>query len=287
MTTSQQSLVAKACDSILHMEATFTQALPPNVSVQKFMRTVMTAIQKDDIAAKLNEGKVDRRSLFTECTKAAQDGLVLDDREAALVTFFNRDKGLNEVKYMPMVAGLLKKARGSKQIVSISAHVIKENDHFEYVLGDDEKIIHRLPKLGDPRGKMIGAYAIAKLASGGTQRVIMDLDQINKIKGCAKTTKIWDKWPDEQAEKSALRKLCKRLPMDSDSLALFEHDNEGYDLDKEHHDEHPIEQDISPAKETRAAAAVKAQAEDVSDVDMETGEVIDEPPPVTSEDDFI
>lgn len=85
-------------------------ALPAHIGPEKFQRTVMTAVaQNPDLL------RADRQSLILACYKAAQDALLPDGREAALVTFNTRQKvdgqwqTVKQVQYMPMVYGLRKK----------------------------------------------------------------------------------------------------------------------------------------------------------------------------------
>src|SRR3546814_5627432 len=90
--------------------------------------------------------------------KAAQDGLLPDGREGAIVPF----KG--KASWMPMVAGIMKKVRNSGEIADWNAHAVYENDEFDYLLGDDQRIYHK-PTMGDP-GQVVGAYSIVKLKDG-------------------------------------------------------------------------------------------------------------------------
>ena len=141
------------------MEKEFAVALPPQIPVQKFVRTVITTMQMNPQLL-----ECDRRSIFATAMKAAQDGLLLDGREAAPVMF--RSKNGPMCQYMPMIGGLLKKLRNSGELLSISAYTAHEHDKFEYELGDEEKIIHK-PRLDGPRGGVIAAYAVAKTKDGG------------------------------------------------------------------------------------------------------------------------
>lgn len=210
--------------TLLKLEAEFAMALPPQIPVQKFIRTTMTAVQMNPDL--LN---CDRRTLLASCMKAAQDGLLVDGREAALVIF--RTKSGPAAQYMPMIGGLLKKLRNSGELASISAHVAYENDEFRYELGDDERIIHR-PNLGGNRGQAIAAYAIAKTKDGATYREVMSLDQIEQVRNVsrAKDNGPWSQWWDEMARKTVLRRLMKRLPSSADLDSVLAHDNETNDL---------------------------------------------------------
>jgi recombination protein RecT len=89
--------------TLVKMQPEFQSALPPQISVEKFIRTTLTAVQMNPELL-----SADRRSLLGACMKAAQDGLLLDGREAAPVIF--RTKEGPKVQYMPMVGGILKEA---------------------------------------------------------------------------------------------------------------------------------------------------------------------------------
>ena len=62
------------------MSTEFEAALPPQISVDKFIRTTLTAVQMNPDLL-----QADRKTLLGTCMKAAQDGLMLDGREAAPV----------------------------------------------------------------------------------------------------------------------------------------------------------------------------------------------------------
>lgn len=206
--------------SIDTMEGEFRNALPEHIPVERFKRVIMTAVggNKDLINA-------DKPSLFSAALKAAQDGLLPDGRDAALVPF----KGI--VQYMPMTAGILKKARNSGEIKSIAAHVVHENDRFEYRLGDDEAIVHEPLIIGD-RGAPIAVYAIATTKSGGIYREVMTVPEVEQVRAVSRMANgdPWKKWWGEMARKTVLRRLSKRLPMSTDLDDLIRRDDDLYDF---------------------------------------------------------
>lgn len=210
--------------TLVAMEKEFAVALPPQIPVQKFVRTVVTTVQMNPQLL-----ECDRRSLFATAMKAAQDGLLLDGREAAPVVF--RTKAGPMVQYMPMIGGLLKKLRNSGELLSISAYTAHEHDQFTYELGDEEKIVHK-PRLDGPRGAVIAAYAVAKTKDGGVYREVMSVEEIEKVRNVsrAKDAGPWMSWYEEMARKTVLRRLMKRLPSSADIDALVESDNETFDL---------------------------------------------------------
>lgn len=198
------------------MSNEFQSALPPQIPVEKFIRTTLTAVQMNPALL-----DTDRRSLLGSCMKAAQDGLLCDGREAALVIF----KG--QAQYLPMVGGILKKMRNSGEIASIGAHVVYENDHFDYSLGDDEQITHKPLLLGE-RGKPIAAYAIAKTKDGAIYREVMSLAEIEKVRNASRASGNgpWVQWWDEMARKTVIKRIAKRLPSSADVDQVIENSNE-------------------------------------------------------------
>jgi recombination protein RecT len=87
--------IAVVRQNLTQMAPQFAAALPKHISVEKFTRVALTAIQNNpDLAV-----KADRRSLFGACVRLAQDGLLPDGREAAIVMFGDKAQA------MPMISG--------------------------------------------------------------------------------------------------------------------------------------------------------------------------------------
>ncbi|UYW33667.1 recombinase RecT [Methylorubrum extorquens] len=207
---------------IQRMESEISAALPPHIPAERFIRVVITAVQGDPALL-----DADRKTLFEASMRAAQDGLLPDKREGALVIFKGR------VQWMPMIGGILKKVRNSGELVSIGAHIAYENDRFAYVLGDEERIEHE-PKLDGDRGKPRAAYAIAKTKDGGIYREVMSLGEIEKVRKVSRAANNgpWVEWWEEMARKTVLRRLSKRLPMSTDLDDLIRRDDDLYDFSK-------------------------------------------------------
>jgi recombination protein RecT len=252
---SKQALV-EIKDAVTKMEPDFRAALPAHIPSAKFIRTAQTALSVNpDIA------DCDRRSVYASIMKAAQDGLVLDGREAALVKF--NSKAGPVCQYMPMVNGLIKKARNSGEISTLNAHVVYEKDIFAYTLGDDEKIDHK-PFLGEDRGKPVLVYAVATLKDGGKQRAVLTVGEVNRVRAVsrAKDSGPWVSWWDEMAKKTAIRRLAKYLPSSADRDEFHEavtRDDELYQPDPAAEPTPAADaatEGKKPGRRTRAAAAV-------------------------------
>lgn len=215
------SPLAAARTDVERMEGQFKLALPAHIPVERFARVVMTAVGSNPDLL-----KADRASLLEASLKAAQDGLLPDGRDGALVIYGNK------VQWMPMIAGILKKVRNSGELLSISAYVAHEKDKFFYRLGDDETIEHEPFLDGDP-GKPRIVYAVAKTKDGGTYREVMTVAEVEKIRQVSKAKNAgpWTQWWGEMARKTVLRRLAKRLPMSTDLDDVIRRDDALYDFD--------------------------------------------------------
>ena len=202
-------------NAITKMQPQFKAALPAHVSAEKFQRVVLTALQQTPALL-----DADRRSLYGAAMRAAQDGLLPDGREGAIVTF----KGA--AQWMPMVSGIMKKVRNSGEISTWSVQVVKERDEFDYQLGDEERITHK-PALRD-RGETIGAYSIVTMKDGEKSREFMDVDQIEAIRKRSRSGNggPWVSDFDEMAKKTVIRRHAKRLPMSTDLDEFMRQDDE-------------------------------------------------------------
>ncbi|TIS37549.1 recombinase RecT [Mesorhizobium sp.] len=215
------SEIAIVRDKLADMGSQFKAALPAHIPVERFMRVVMTAIQNNGDLL-----KVSRHSLFNAAMKAAQDGLLPDSREGAIVPY------KDQAQWMPMIGGLRKKARNSGEIATWDVHAVHENDEFDFELGDNPYIRHK-PTLGEP-GKLIAVYSVATLKSGEISRDVMSVSAVEKVrtKSRGKNTPWNDPiFYDEMAKKTVARRHSKVLPMSSDLDDLMRQDDALYDID--------------------------------------------------------
>lgn len=206
-------------DQIANREEQFKAALPAHIPVERFKRVLLTAVQNNPGLMRL-----DRQSFFNSAMRAAQDGLLPDGRDGAIVEFNGK------AQWMPMIGGLRKKVRNSGEIATWEAHVVYENDEFLYELGD-EPILRHKPTMGEP-GKPIAAYSIAVLKSGEKSREVMSFAQIEKVRAVsrAKNNGPWVQWWGEMARKTVARRHSKVLPMSSDLDDLMRRDDDLYDF---------------------------------------------------------
>ena len=204
----------------------FQRLLPPSISPDRFVRTAQTALLRNP-----DLGFCSAKSVMEALLRCAGDGLMPDGREAVLNVFKSKQKDgtfVMTAQYMIMFGGMQKKARESGEIASITTNVVRANDQFEIVQGDREEYVHK-PALKE-RGDIVGAYSIVRMKNGEVSREWMSREDIDKVRGCAKTDYVWGVWYEEMARKTVFRRHCKWLPVGTDFQRLVDVDNEHYDM---------------------------------------------------------
>lgn len=237
--------VAKLTQQLQERAAEFSKALPAHISPEKLQRTIVTAATSNpDLLT------ADRQSLIVAAMKAAQDGLLPDGREAALVIFNTSEKDAQGnwqrkklCQYMPMVYGLRKKIVQSGEIASLQTGLVyraeMEAGAFLYEVGLEPPIRHR-PMLDLPAeeltdDKIVAAYSMAKMKDGTVSVEVMRRGEIDKVrevsmtgatkdkKGNARSPKgPWVDWFGEMARKTVMRRHSKTLPMSGDIIVDVE-----------------------------------------------------------------
>lgn len=269
-----------------NMNDQFKAALPAHIPVERFARVVMTAIQnKPELLS------APRKDLFNAAMKAAQDGLLPDGREGALVLRGSVKKGNTSITWQPMIAGIRKKARNSGEISTWDAHCVHSNDFFEFQLGDAPQINHTY-NLKTARGDIVGAYSVAVLKDGTKSYEVMSIGEIRAIRdrsdawkafkaGYIKSTP-WETDEGEMARKTVARRHSKVLPMSTDLDDLIRRDDDLYDM-KGAQEEAAKDKPRSLAGRLDALASEETPADikddegsEVTDIDPKTGEIIEE-----------
>lgn len=219
-------------DQLNVMSEQIAPVLPPEIDPARFIRIVLTAVQKNPDLL-----EADRNSLFQSAIEAAADGLLPDNREGAFVIFNTKvkwngvEQWIKKVQWMPMITGITKKVLATGQVKEFRARVVYEKDQFEVILGDDDQIIHK-PHLSKDRGPVVAAYAVLKKHDGGVEREVMIKDDLDEVRSASKTSDFgpWKGWYSEMARKTVSRRLLKRCVFDEDVQSVIERGDEQYEL---------------------------------------------------------
>jgi recombination protein RecT len=179
------------------------RALPKHMSADRMAR-LATSVMKSTPALL----QCDVRSLLGAIMTASQLGLepgILG--ECYLVPF----KG--KVQFIPGYKGLIKLAWQSGQVKMIYAHMVYENDEFDYALGLNARLEHRPADTN--RGKPKYVYAVAHFTNGGYAFEVMSVADVELIRqrSMAKNNGPWVTDWVAMAKKTVLKQLFKYVPL--------------------------------------------------------------------------
>lgn len=185
----------------------FARALPDVITPERFTRIALSAITSNP---SLQECSTE--SLMGALMTAAQLGLEPNTPlgQAYLIPY-------NGVcTFQIGYKGMLDLAYRSGQVKSIQAHIVYENDIFEFEYGLNPKLRH-IPAMGR-RGRMTHAYAVFKLVNDGEGFQVMSEGDI--LEHAQRYSKSVNRGPwktdfEGMAKKTVLKMLLKYAPMKS------------------------------------------------------------------------
>lgn len=210
-------------DLIYSFKDKFASALPSVITPERFARICANAVASNPQLAKCSQ-----TSLIGALLCSAQCGLEPNTSLGQAYVIPYGDKAQFQISYK----GLIELAHRSGQLKDISAHIVYENDTFEYELGLEPKLKH-IPAMKD-RGEIIGAYAVYHLNSGGYGFEFMSVEDINRHRNKYSKTKYGSPWEtawEEMAKKTVVKKALKYAPMASDFIRATNQDEHTADID--------------------------------------------------------
>lgn len=239
--TQELTQVQTIRQNLQRMAPEFKPLLPANVSVEKFSRVVMTAVQNDRKLLDCDQG-----SLFSACLESAKDGLLPDGKEAALVAFGNK------VTYMRMIRGLIEKIYETGLVLDVDCQTVWSGDKFTINLGTGRSIEHqpKIPRNDD--AQIIGVYSVLYLKDGLVSPHFMPTEDIDRIKhqfGQNIDSGPWATSWEQMAYKTCLRQHCKTKALRGQFDKLFEDHDQYFDV--------PEVREVKTVSATSGVAAAK------------------------------
>lgn len=262
------ALVTEQKPAIVVIEDTITSALPklrqlmPSQLLDKpdiFLRSVMMAMRQTP-------------ALVT-CTP--QSIIISVAQACALGLPPNTPLGLSylvpfkeQCQLIPGYKGLIRLAIQSGEVVDVQPRVVYEGQPFKIKYGLIEDIDHEPTLVDFSDDKIVGAYAVAKLANGEKKFDFMYKQEIDKIRARSMAAKgsssPWHTDYAEMAKKTVIKRLCKTLPLSEEkdshrklgkAIQLQERDEMGLD---------PLAADIAEVFGDTESKAPKSLAEKAS-----------------------
>lgn len=204
---NQRSARPPAVTTVTDLLATNMKAisscLPKHMTPERMCRIAVQTISKSPQLQRCTP-----QSLVAAIVEASSLGLEIDVRGQAYLVPYGEN-----VTLIPGYKGLMDLAYRSGRVANIYSETVCENDTFTFEMGLHPKLEHK-PNLDD-RGELRAVYAVARLKDADPVFVVLGKSEIEKIKKASKASRNgpWKDWEDEMWKKTAIRRLCKYLPL--------------------------------------------------------------------------
>lgn len=195
-------------------------ALPKDFNRERFVQNALSVINEKPELTKVNKAQLQLGLL-----KGAYLGLDFMNKECYLIPYGNT------VNFQTDYKGEIKfvKRYSIRPIKDIYAKVVREGDEFEESVVNGQQTVNFKPKPFN-NGTIIGAFAVVLYEDGGCEIESMTTEEINGVRNNyskASQSKAWKNSWQEMGKKVVLRRLCKHIETDFESIEARKSWDEG------------------------------------------------------------
>ena len=187
------------------------EALPRDFNRARFIQNTVALVQDNEQLSKMPQSK-----LVPVLMKGAYLGLDFFNKECYAVPYGQ------QLQFVPSYTGMVKLAKrfSKRPLKDIYAHIVHEGDEFESGMEDGHEYV-RFKPLSFNDGAIIGAFAVAQYQDGGIKVETMSRQQLDAVKRMSKAQSgtAWKFFADEMYRKSVIRRLCKGIDLDMETIA--------------------------------------------------------------------
>ncbi len=225
MAETQKTELAKTfSESLTDKLISVESALPKDFNKERFVQNALAVINEKPELAKINKAQLQLGLL-----KGAFLGLDFFNKECYLIPYGN------SVQFQTDYKGEIKftKRYSIRPIKDIYAKVVREGDSFEEKIIDGQQSISFTPKAFN-NGEIRGAFAVCLFEDGGMLYETMSIEDVQNVRTSyskAANSKAWKNSFDEMAKKTVLRRLCKHIDCDFESVEAKKAWEDGSDTD--------------------------------------------------------
>ena len=186
-------------------------ALPKDFNRERFVQNCIAVLNETPALAKINPAQT-----IQGLCKGAYLGLDFMNRECYLIPYGN------SVQFQTDYKGEVKftKKYSIRKIQDIYAKVVRHGDEFTEEIVDGKPSIDFKP-LPFNDDEIIGAFAVVLYKDGGMAYEVMSVKDIQAVRNNyskASQSKAWKNSFDEMCKKTVLRRLCKHIETDFESV---------------------------------------------------------------------
>lgn len=246
--------------TIQKIENTLLDKLPQliNGDANKYIKSVLLEITKSKSDPKKDLSVCSPLSILSAVKQAIDLGLEIDGRKHGHLIKRNVNVGTKEnpkwvaeCTFQVGYTGFIYSLKREIPDANIVVNLVKQGDILTIKKDDDiETYTHTLKDPFAGQDKIIGGYCYISFTLGDRKIAkieAMSKNEIDKIKGCAISDTIWNKWYEEKAKVAIIRRACKVIfaGLNSEKInKLLEQDNQDYDLNQEVKQEPKIINDL-------------------------------------------
>lgn len=200
------------------------EALPKDFNMTRFVQNCVALMNDHPELAKINRAQV-----ISSMLKGSYMGLDYMQGEAYLIPYGNT------VQFQTSYKGEVKfvKRYSVRPILDIYSKVIRNGDSFKESIVDGRPTFNfdPVPFSNEP---IVGVFAVVLYKDGGMEYETMTTEEVNNTRNTyskASNSKAWKNSWSEMARKSVLRRLCKHIECDFETVEALKAWDEGGDLE--------------------------------------------------------
>jgi recombination protein RecT len=258
--SNQLQVIHANLDKLLE---TKREAMPANFNKTRFLQNCMTVLQDvKDI------DKCDAISVARTLLKGAFLGLDFFNKECYAIIYGGK------VEFMTDYKGEVKLAKlySIQKIKEVYAKVVRQDDEFEELIQNGKQTINFRP-LAFNDGEILGAFAVVLFQDGSMNYDTMSKKDIENIKEnfskksnqTGEYSKAWVATPSEMYKKTVLRRLCKNIELNFDTIEQKQAFEDAADIDF----------NKAPVKQKSPLNVVEAEYTEVEELVEEQGDLLE------------
>jgi recombination protein RecT len=190
--------------------------LPRHLTPERMVRVASTALLKVPKLAKCDQASF-----------LSQWGLEPDGRNAHLIPFENRKRGIVECQLILDYKGIVELMMRSGKVANIHADKVCRDDDFVFDCG--QIVRHRID-FSQPRGEPYAYYCIITMKDGTKKAEVMAKDEIDKIRkrSMSGNNGPWVTDYDEMAKKTVFKRASKWCQLSAEVADAIVYDDGQY-----------------------------------------------------------
>jgi recombination protein RecT len=204
--------------------AKLLQVLPKGMDPDRFVRTTLIAVSRDP---KLLECTTE--SLIRAIFDAAECGINPTGSLGRGYLVPLLDHGVLKANFWIGYPGLIELAMQSERVSKVWSRAVFKGDQYKVYYGTRDEIVHE-PHSNPIATDLTDVYACVQYKDGVVDFETLTKEQVDLVRararGASGADSPWNTDYIEQARKTAIRKLAKRLPLTAEAASAIQKDEE-------------------------------------------------------------